>query len=431
MGPGGLEYSIPDPSPEVVALVRALGAPAPGQDAPLPRASRAGSPKTGSPGTPTPCPTPPSTFDARTDAGSAELYFHYYGQLQHQQNMLADALRTGTYHAAISENSADFAGKAVLDVGAGSGVLSLFAARAGARVVYAVEASPAAQYARRLVQAQPGLAGIVHVIQGRVEDVELPEKVDVLISEPMGTLLVNERMIESYLAARDKHMKPGGKMFPSLGRIHVAGFSDPYLHAEVMARSAFWKATDFFGLDLSCLEAEATAGYFGQVVVDAIPSGALVSNTAQRTIDFATAAPEDLRELAIPLSLQVAAPGPVHGLACWFDVLFEGSQAPRWLSTAPGLPTTHWFQLRCLLQEPVQVAKAGDTLTGRLHLLAHSRQSYDVTLELSSGASPVSVGRYDLKEPYYRQLNQWIPVANGAEATYEQMAAEAGQGPST
>lgn len=77
------------------------------------------------------------------------------------------------------------------------------------------------------------------------------------------------------------------------------------------------------------------------------------------------------------------------------------------------------------------MAKAGDTLTGRLHLLAHSRQSYDVTLELSSGASPVSVGRYDLKEPYYRQLNQWIPVANGAEATYDQMAAEAGQGPST
>lgn len=42
----------------------------------------------------------------------------------------------------------------------------------------------------------------------------LGRQVDVLISEPMGTLLVNERMIESYLAARDKHMKPGGKMFP-------------------------------------------------------------------------------------------------------------------------------------------------------------------------------------------------------------------------
>lgn len=33
----------------------------------------------------------------------------------------------------------------------------------------------------------------------------------------------------------------------------------------------------------------------------------------------------------------------VHGVACWFDVLFDGTQSKRWLSTAPGLPTTHWF----------------------------------------------------------------------------------------
>lgn len=39
-------------------------------------------------------------------------------------------------------------------------------------------------------------------------------QVDVLISEPMGTLLVNERMLETYLYARDRFLKPGGKMFP-------------------------------------------------------------------------------------------------------------------------------------------------------------------------------------------------------------------------
>lgn len=47
------------------------------------------------------------------------------------------------------------------------------------------------------------------------------ERVDVLVSEPMGTLLVNERMIESYIYARDAFLKPGGKMFPQLGRIHA------------------------------------------------------------------------------------------------------------------------------------------------------------------------------------------------------------------
>lgn len=46
---------------------------------------------------------------------------------------------------------------------------------------------------------------------------------DVLVSEPMGTLLVNERMLESYIYARDAFLKPGGKMFPQLGRIHAGG----------------------------------------------------------------------------------------------------------------------------------------------------------------------------------------------------------------
>lgn len=68
-------------------------------------------------------------FDEKTEKGSAELYFHYYGQLQHQQNMLQDYIRTGTYYEAIMENKSDFQDKIVMDVGAGSGILSLFAAQ--------------------------------------------------------------------------------------------------------------------------------------------------------------------------------------------------------------------------------------------------------------------------------------------------------------
>jgi tRNA A58 N-methylase Trm61 len=57
------------------------------------------------------------------------VYFHYYGMLQHQQNMMQDATRTGTYFWAIMSNLSDFEGKVVVDVGAGSGILSLFAAQ--------------------------------------------------------------------------------------------------------------------------------------------------------------------------------------------------------------------------------------------------------------------------------------------------------------
>jgi histone-arginine methyltransferase CARM1 len=85
------------------------------------------------------------------------------------------------------ENRSDFSGRVVVDVGAGSGILSMFAALAGAKHVYAVEASEMAEYARKLIAGNPLLAERITVIKGKIEDIELPEKADVLISEPMGT----------------------------------------------------------------------------------------------------------------------------------------------------------------------------------------------------------------------------------------------------
>lgn len=98
--------------------------------------------------------------------------------------MLEDHKRTGAYYNACIQNMAQFKDKVVLDVGTGSGILAIFAARAGARKVYAVEATDMAKHARRLVAAQ-GLAGTVEVIQGVIESVELPEQVDIIISEWM------------------------------------------------------------------------------------------------------------------------------------------------------------------------------------------------------------------------------------------------------
>jgi hypothetical protein len=58
------------------------------------------------------------------------------------------------------------------------------------------------------------------------------------------------------------------------------------------------------------------------------------------------------------------------------------STVQRWLSTAPGSPTTHWYQLRCVLSQPIYVM-AGQEITGRLHLIAHNAQSYTIYLTLS------------------------------------------------
>jgi hypothetical protein len=162
-----------------------------------------------------------SQFDSTRADSSADHYFHYYGQLMFQQNMLSDSVRTQLYRRAVFENQMDFRGKVVVDVGCGSGILSFFAAQAGARKVYAIEASRAADDAELLVSVGPackhsshfrsvlsrhfnrtlcaaqvktnGYADIITIVRGKVEEVTLPEDCDIIISEPMGTLLVNER----------------------------------------------------------------------------------------------------------------------------------------------------------------------------------------------------------------------------------------------
>jgi histone-arginine methyltransferase CARM1 len=171
-----------------------------------------------------------SVFSSRTDESSASQYFQFYGYLSQQQNMMQDYIRTSTYQRAILANIDDFKDKVVLDVGAGSGILSFFAAQAGARKVYAVEASSMAKHAETLV-FQNKLNDRIFVIPGKIEEINLSEMVDVIISEPMGYMLFNERMLETYLHAK-KWLKPNGKMFPSRGDLHIAPFNDAQLYTE-------------------------------------------------------------------------------------------------------------------------------------------------------------------------------------------------------
>ncbi|KAF2289180.1 hypothetical protein GH714_029250 [Hevea brasiliensis] len=277
---------------------------------------------------------------------------------------------------------------------------------AGAKHVYAVEASEMAEYARRLIAGNPSL-----VIKGKVEEVELPEKADILISEPMGTLLVNERMLESYVIARDRFLLPNGKMFPTVGRMHMAPFSDEYLFIEIANKALFWQQQNYYGVDLTPLYGSAFQGYFSQPVVDAFDPRLLVAPAIFHVIDFTEIKEEELYEIDIPLKFIASVGTRVHGLACWFDVLFNGSTVQRWLTTAPGAPTTHWYQLRCVLSQPLYVM-AGQEITGRLRMVAHNAQSYTIYLTLSAkmwgpgaeqgGILQTSSCKLDLKEPYYR-----------------------------
>lgn len=236
-----------------------------------------------------------SVFIMRTEDSSANQYFQFYGYLSQQQNMMQDFVRTSTYQKAINGNYSDFNDKVVLDVGAGSGILSFFAAQAGAKKVYAVEASNMAQYAQQLVSSN-NLGDRITVIAGKIEEIELPEKVDIIISEPMGYMLYNERMLETYLHAK-KWLKPHGKMFPSRGDLHVAPFCDEALYMEQYNKANFWYQTSFHNVDLSSLRDAAMKEYFRQPIVDTFDIRICQAKSIRHVVDFLQADEEDLHRI--------------------------------------------------------------------------------------------------------------------------------------
>ena len=97
-----------------------------------------------------------------------------------------------------------------MDIGCGTGILSIFAARAGAKHVYGIEFADIADYAKEIVK-QNNLSDKVTIIKSKVEEVELPvAKVDIIISEWMGYFLLYESMLDTVLFARDKWLNKDG-----------------------------------------------------------------------------------------------------------------------------------------------------------------------------------------------------------------------------
>ncbi|XP_076027709.1 histone-arginine methyltransferase CARM1-like [Genypterus blacodes] len=340
----------------------------------------------------------PRTLEKKTEDSES-------AQLSQQQALLQDYQRTATSQRAFLANETDFRDKVVLDVCCGSGLLSVFAVQAGASRVYAVESVPMSQCAQVLVQSN-SLSDRISVLEGDVRDISCPDMVDIIVSEPMGYMLLNEKVMESFLYAR-KWLKPNGLMFPSFGDLHLAPFSDEQLYIEHHARASFWQQRSFYGVNLSALHAVAVDEFFRQPIVDAFDVQILMARSVKHCINFLEAKEEDLYRMEIPFVFTLLQPGLVHGLAFWFDVAYLGSKSTVWLSTAPSEPLTRWCQVRCLLQTPL-FAKLGQTLSGTVLLAINKRQTYDIHITATVDQSGFRSGNIlDLKNPFYR-MSSWL-----------------------
>ena len=270
-----------------------------------------------------------------------------YAEFEVHRTMIRDRVRTGVFKRAIESKVRP--GDVVLDVGAGSGILSVFAARAGAARAYAVERTPIAALAQALAAAN-GVANTIEVIQGDVADIELPEPVDVIVSEWLGGFGIDEGMLAPVIAARDRWLKPGGVMIPRSVTAWTALVHDRYL-GEMLE----FLRDKPFGLSLEVL-IEATvneilySGTFRHLAANdtrSKPGRLWTTNAEMITLEEAQA-PHEAETL-----LPVHEHGTANALALWFSAeLTPGIP----LSIGPGDPPTHWGMTTAPLRSPMQLA---------------------------------------------------------------------------
>ncbi|CAN5922853.1 hypothetical protein BH11MYX3_BH11MYX3_39290 [soil metagenome] len=276
-----------------------------------------------------------------------------YAELSIHRWMLRDTQRNEAYRRALAHVVKP--GDVVLDVGAGTGILSIFAAAAGARRVYAVERTGIADVAKQVIAAN-GYTEIIQVLQSDLEDVSLPEKVDVIVSEWMGGFGVDENVLAPVVMARDRWLKPGGIMVPSrvtamLAPAHLPEFDDAMAH---------WRSRPH-GVDLSLIAELSTHENFH---TQTPPESLVAPPQKMWSHDPLTCSlAEADQPFTTKLTFEVAEKARLSGLMTWFVAEMGDGNT---LTNAVGDPDTHWGRSMFPLDRPIDLT-AGAKVDIELH----------------------------------------------------------------
>lgn len=322
---------------------------------------------------------------------------HYFGSYDHfsiHEEMLKDRVRTLSYRQAIHKNKDLFKDKVVLDVGCGTGILSMFAAQAGARHVIAVDMSNIIEMAQKIVDLN-GFSDKITLIRGKLEDVTLPyPEVDIIISEWMGYFLLYESMLDTVLYARDKYLKKGGLIFPDKASIHIAGIEDGEYRGE---KIDFWE--NVYGFDYTPF----TDIVMAEPLVDTVDNKAVATTAGTvKIIDINTVKLEDLAFFN-KFQLTANRDDLIHGLVAWFDIWFPFGADDKnevYFSTGPHAKYTHWRQTVFYLGSILDVKK-GDVIDMSVASRPNKKNPRELDVEIEYNFQPEQYRKSSGKLNYF------------------------------
>lgn len=234
--------------------------------------------------------------------------------------MLADTVRLNAYQKAIQ--STVRRGDIVIDAGSGTGILAVMAAQAGAKKVYAIEASEYSRVARQ-VAADNGFATRIDVIEADFATVELPERARVLVTETFGAWVLAEGAVPDLRTCVARNLELDGVTIPRSFSLYLS----PMGKAPSDLMLPFTQP--LCGVNLSCLRGEA----FGRAQQAIVPGA--MAGPAVFVARFPLLSNDE------DLTATVSVPGPCEALCAWFTLEMAPDQH---LSTSPDEPPTSWKQ---------------------------------------------------------------------------------------
>lgn len=258
--------------------------------------------------------------------------------------MTIDVDRNDAYRDALALRLAERRDATVLDIGAGCGLLSMMAARAGAGSVYGCEVdAPLARVAQRVV-ARNDAQNVVRILhrdsRRMVVPDDLPARADLVVFELFDCSLIGEGVLHYLAHAREHLMAPEAALVPMSGRIRgqvIEYRLDRIWDIDVNILNPYRFSPEFINIDAKTLDYRPLSEPFDIF-----------------SFDFATATPEpEQREI----DADAIATGTAGALLFWFDL--EVSPGV-WLSNAPDSPQSlHWKQALQFL--PEVAVEAGST----------------------------------------------------------------------
>jgi len=249
--------------------------------------------------------------------------------------MIADGERFKAYREAIGK--AVRPGDSVLEIGCGPGVFAFLACKAGARKVYAVDSEEIVHFARELAVAN-GFADRMEFIQIDSRKLQLPERVNVIISDIRGSLPLFGHAIASIEDARQRLLVPGGCLIPQRDTLKAAVIEAGDFYSKLV--SPWVKSVPSLELSPS-LSLLLNGLYTSDFNTDHL----LTEPQTWAVLDYSAGA--NSCPAAI-LDFSVTRSGTAHGICLWFEAeLLEGisySSGPASSKTIYGQVFLPWLE---------------------------------------------------------------------------------------